>query len=351
MKIIIFVLLVLFSFSFISSKEFKNDIQKFLQTKMPDVSVVGSLYSEFSKDADKILNIKDIEVAFQGYIYPQLYSNVVFAFHNEEFNLEEAYLSFSGLYGFDFSFGRKFLSVGKVNKIHSHHLSYLEKPKFIKMFFAPDGLLGDGIEVGYLFPLEFFTKINLGVYDLSEKPHLHNHLSNEDSDFYLTGRSFFSKIWFSFPIRLTELELGLNYILSNGPYYLSHKDEISIYGLDLTLRYLISTYKKIKFQTEIFSVVRQHHHGLDDTDHQVNKLGGYFFVEYKISSLWKIGLKYDFVEQILNGNYRCIDFIITRNLTEESYLRSQYRYEISYNNHIGFLQVVFGLGPHSHMLE
>lgn len=349
------ILFINFLFCFIYSQTPLSGMRG-IPLNLPDISIVGNFYSEISEESKNILNIQELELVFQGYIYPKLYSNIIFSYHKDEFEVEEAYLNFADIFsGLFLEVGKKFLDFGKINKIHPHHRTYFDQPEIISSYFGEHGLSVLGYRINYLLPLNFFAQIGLGLYDIPQQHHHNTDEEHHNHEFSLNDKGYFSKLWLSFPITsLSELEVGLNYIFSKGPHFEEHKDDINLYGLDLSYKYIISTYKTIKIQSEIFTLARSIPLG------DYSRLGGYLYFGYGLSKYWSFGVRYDLVElpQVEDENNleekitkSSLSFIVTRNLTETTYLRTQYKYNIEDDEHIGYLQMVFGFGPHSHMLE
>ncbi len=329
--------------------------------KLPDISIISNFYSEISKESKNLLNIKEIELVFQGYLYPQIRSDIIWSLHRHEnifeVELDEGYVSFQTIVGgLGLDFGRKYIDFGKINKIHPHHRGYFDQPEFMKKFFGEHNLVGDGFWLNYNLPFNFFSRITFGIWDIP-KFHQHNH-DNEDEhnneNFSLSDRGYNSKLWLSFPLsKISELELGLNHLVCKGPDFSYHKDDVNILSLDFTYKHIISAYKVFKVQTEIFHLIRDIPLGI------YNRLGGYLFLDYKISKYWALGIRTDYVEEpkVVDEQelekkevFSSLSFVITRNITESTYFRTQYKNEQD-NNHRLYLQFVFGFGPHSHMLE
>lgn len=353
---LVFVMSLLIILFHINSKANSTELpgMRSIPLNLPDISVVGNFYSEISKENKNILNISEVEIAFQGYVYPNLYSNVIFSHHRDEFELEEAYLSFSNVFkGLSLEAGKRLLEFGKINKIHPHHRPYFDQPEVITSYLGEHGLSGVGYKIGYILPLNFFCQLMLAAYDIPQ--HLHSHFSEENHEhsFSPKDKGYFSKIWLSFPLSgVSELETGLNYLASKGPHFNEHKDEIELLGLDITYKYEFSTYRKLKLQTEIIQLSRNIPLGA------YYRLGGYFYSSFTLSKYYSIGLRFDYLEKPEIHSEENFDekesissysFIITRNLTETSFLRLQYKHKE--NDPTLYLQFVFGFGPHSHMIE
>ncbi|MFN3551207.1 MAG: hypothetical protein ACK4WJ_05325, partial [Endomicrobiia bacterium] len=67
-------------------------------SNLPDISVIGNFYSEVSKESKNVLNVEEIELSFQGYLYPTIWSSLILSLHkhNNDYALdfEEGYVSF-----------------------------------------------------------------------------------------------------------------------------------------------------------------------------------------------------------------------------------------------------------------
>lgn len=315
---------------------------------LPDISVIGDILGQTTTyddvDRNKVF-VREIEFALQGYLYPEIRADVFFAFDREKggkinTELEEAYVSFLKLFGdFNGKAGRMLVDFGKVNKLHPEQWQYVIKPKALENFMAEHGLIGNGGSLGYLLPLPFFAQFDLGAYRIS---------SEESEEFALGDFGYSARLWTSFSLsEISEFEIGTSGLYGRGFRYLEHQDDVKLYGIDLTYKVISSTYERLIFQNEILHIVRQ------IPTEEIKRFGFYNFLGYRFNKYMETGLRYDFSENVLpdKAQTKSITGIITTNLTETTKLRFQYGYNIEPKTHELFLQLLFGIGPHSHVLQ
>ncbi|MDD5259040.1 MAG: hypothetical protein PHD29_03690 [bacterium] len=355
----------------------------------PDISIVGDIVGKTTNnalDSEKdTINLRGTELALQGYIYPQIKANVIIAFHKHEGSIEadveEAYANFTRVAkALSVKAGKMLVSFGKVNNIHPHHLPFVEQPLAIQNFFGEHGLSLEGASFGYLLPLPFFAQIEAGW---GHAPQGHSHAStdaetadvndvngdiitvakyeeHEHTDFSLADKAGTGRLWLSFPLsEKSELETGFSGVIAKGAHFEEHQDDVRMYGLDLTFKLWPSTFNRFILQNEIFYLTRKVPIG------DIKRLGLYSYFGYKIDQYWSIGLLYDYAEDAwphadetgnssveISSTAKAGSCVLTRNLTETTYLRGQYKYNFEpEENYEAWLQLCFGLGPHSHPLE
>lgn len=336
-------------------------------SNIPDISITGDFYGKRSNnesDPEKNkLVIRSIEAALQGYVYPEIRADIFLAMHKHKDHLEpelcEAKLSFLRVFNnIGIDVGKIHINFGKINPVHQHHRPYVDQPQVITNFFGEHGLVGEGISFSYLFPLPFFARLDIGLWQIPE----HHHEENiETEEFGLANEVYNSKLWLSFPTgKQSELEIGINAVTGMGLHYTHHKDKVKVVGLDLTYKLWPSAYTRFVFQSEFLYLIREIPLG------EIKRFGFYSYLGYKFNKYWSAGVRYDSSEDVfphldllgtpnvsISNKTASVSLIITKNLTETTHLRFQYKYyfEGQENIHEGFLQTVFGIGPHSHMLE
>lgn len=365
MRFIIFICISLFlfaNFAFCQQEQPTSPSQmKISATNLPDISFVGDITGKLSDDRNdeeknKIL-FREVELSLQGYIYPKMRADVFLAMHRHNDKMEaelcEGYVSFLDL-GNNFSLkaGKIHVDFGKINKIHSHHRPYADQPQVITNFLGKYGLVGEGAVLSYLLPTKKFAQVDLGTWYI--ETHHHNEEENHNEEFSLADKIHTAKLWTSHPLsEISELEIGLNFAKGKGAHFKEHKDNVQIYGIDLTYKKWPSTYKRILLQNEIFFLRR------DIPDGKIKRSGFYSFANYKMDKYYNFGIRYDNTEDAFPHDddvnvaekSENISFIATRNLTETTKLRLQYKYDIKNKNNSLYLQLQFGIGPHSHPLQ
>ncbi len=328
-----------------------------LATKLPDISLMGNFQaSSVQNDSDKTgFAMKEIELAIQGYLYPTIRSDVFIGIHREdgqtEVHLEEAFLTFSGVSeGLGFKVGKKLLSIGKQNTLHPEQWAWVEKPLVISDFLGEEGLSAEGVSLEYLLPLPFFLQAELGFWQQTAAAHAHDEEEEETEHeaFAWTNWLSHARLWSSVaPVDNMELEMGISYLMGNGPEYLESRDDVSLWGGDLTLRYWMADGAKLVLQGEVLGLRREL------ADETLSRWGGYSYAGYRPSREWEFGVRGDYSESAeeTGNTQKAISAIGTYQLTETSKFRLQYTNDLEGDNHGVFAQILFGVGPHSHVLQ
>jgi len=315
---------------------------------LPDVSLVGDILGKVSGDSDdpysnKVL-IREIEFALQGYLYPEMRADAFLAFHRhgDHFEAEicEGYASFLNLLGeFSLIVGKKHVDFGKVNKLHQHHVPYADRPAVLDNFFGEDGLVGEGVSIDYLLPLPFFVQLGLGAWQAG---------SEEGGHFALTDEIYNARLWASFATGdNSELEIGGSGVMGKGPLAAQKKDDVNVVGLDITFKFWPTAYRRLFLQAEVLHLMR------DLPADQIRRWGFYGFSGYRFTRYWDAGLRYDWAENALPEKELTQKFsaFVTNHLTETTKVRFQYGYRLDAQLHEAVIQLIFGIGPHSHPLE
>lgn len=324
---------------------------------LPDISVLGDFTAQTSTDENypdrNELTIRSIELALQGYLYPQIRSDIFLAMHRHESEFEaeicEASVSFMRLFidGLGLQAGKIHVDFGKLNKIHQHERPFVDQPLALTNFFGPHGLVGTGGVMNYLFPLPFFLRLEGGVFRVPVEAHDHAD-GEEPVEFGVAGNVYTARLWSGIGLGdKAELELGASGAMGNGSHYLEHKDEAIITGCDFTVRAWISAHQRLIFQNEFFYLNRQVPPGTLD------RFGAYSYCRFQFSKYWDTGLRYDwtenaFPEKIISS---LISVIGAYRFTETTRLRVQYGFYPDASLHSAALQLVFGIGPHTHPLQ
>jgi len=321
---------------------------------LPDVSALGNIVGYTSDDkSDKGKNdllLNEVETAFQGYVYPDVRADIILAIHkhDEEYESEicEVKINFQNLgYGFSGEAGKIHIDFGKVNKLHTHHLPFTDRPLVLNKFLGEDELAGQGATLKYLIPIfPFYSQIQAGFWKI-EKP--------EEGQFFPTDKSYSARWNSSFDLgNKKELEVGFSGLTGRGPGYVSEtksKDSVDLVGADITFKWFPSSYEKWTFQNEWIHLRREIPQG------KLNRDGFYSFINYRANKYWDYGLRFDYSENAFPkiSYERAVSAIITKHLTETTYWRftAKHRNIDGKNITEGWFQLSFGIGPHSHELE
>jgi hypothetical protein len=342
---------------------------------LPDVSALGNIVGYTSDDkSDKEKNdllLNEVETAFQGYVYPDVRADIILAIHkhDEEYESEicEAKINFQNLgYGFSAEAGKIHIDFGKINKFHTHHLPFTDKPLVLEKFLGEHELAGQGATLKYLIPIfPFYSQIQAGFWKINAHHHDHTEtkvvdingstvtieaLIHDDTAFSPADKVYNFRWNSSFDLgNKKELEIGFSGLKGRGAHYQEHKDNAEIFGADITFKWFPSSYEKWTFQNEWIHLKREVPVG------KLNRDGFYSFINYRANKYWDYGLRFDYSENSDSAiSYeRAILAIITRHLTETTYWRitAKHRNIDGKNVTEGWFQLSFGIGPHSHELE
>jgi hypothetical protein len=344
-----------------------NTIVNTSALELPDISVVGNIVGAYGSN-DSLKNNKKVVVegvglSLQGYLYPTIRTDIIMALHKHgtsyQADLEEAYVSFLELYlpgagihipDLSIKLGKKLLDIGKINVQHSHHWNYAARPAVLNSFFGDHGLNGEGMSFSYLLPTSFFCQLDVGLWYI-DSAHTHDDEATHSENTSVLGMAhynYLNRLWSSFELSSDqELEIGLNSITGYGTHYQEHTDKVTVTGLDLTYRQILSSYQRLLFQNEVYSLKREVPVGI------LNRLGFYSFLNYRMNRYWDYGLLYDYVEtpflDMQTQSY--LSAIVTHSLTKMTKARLQYKKSLRESDYAIYLQLTFGIGPHSHPLE
>ena len=344
---------------------------------LPDISLVGVIdghtSSGKSDETRNTLEFREVETAFQGYIYPEMKADVFLALHKHggEYASEicEAKVSFLRLAeGLSAEVGKVNTEFGKLNKAHSHTRAMADQPAALTNFLGDHALNPQGGVLKYLLPLPFYAQAQVGAWQGSPHEH-HVEADNmadvldidqstvtvvlapeETEDFSPAGKIYTGRLNMSFPLSAgAELELGTSFLKGKGSHWEHHQDNIKLSGADFTLKFWPTAYKRLTLQGEYLRLVREVPAG------KLKRDGLYLFANYRAGKYWDFGARLDYAENAFPGLTRERDYslIATRRLTETTTLRAQYKH-INLDGEKtdeGWFQLSFGLGPHSHELE
>jgi hypothetical protein len=332
----------------------------------PDISAIADVQTLFTSDKEddnrnRVL-VKEVELAFQGYLYPGIRADIIPSFEMEyegdhvdvNTDLEEAYLTASQIpylsehVPLELQAGRKFMSFGRLNPVHPHHWPFADTPLAFQNFFGGHNWSDDGIQgsVTVSNPWDLYIKPTFGIWNGKEleadQPEETGHVHGEPVNF--DGHVFLSRNVLGMPFgRDADSLFGYSIAWDEGTNTVLH-------GGDMTFTYRWpETYHRIRWQNEIYAA-NVHHP--DDYTHY----GGYSLLVFTLDKYWETGVRYD-CSQILNpdvdGHEWAMSGFVSYYLTHGVYLRGQYRYRDTLDDggeHSGYIQLVFGLGPHAHRL-
>ncbi|GAB4347588.1 MAG: hypothetical protein Kow0099_29720 [Candidatus Abyssubacteria bacterium] len=347
------------------------------QSFNPDISVIGDVLAQYTSHEnegdrpDDQFSFRELEINFSGVLDPFARADAVVTVHEEfheheeeehehvhegprgeghehnfAIHIEEAYLTALALpHGVQARAGRMRERFGKINTTHLHALPWVDYPLFIKNYFGDEGLMADGAELSWLAPTRHYLELVYAVFNNDNNPSFGG---EEFDDFVHLARA---KSLFELSHAAT-LELGGS--LATGPNDSGHGGSRTwLEGIDLTVKWLPpreALYRGLTWQTELlFSQKDTEDRGEQDT------WGMYSSLEYKFARRWKAAIRYDYSEfpDFENFHEDAYSAYLTFAQSEFVFWRFGYMFvdrnfadPVEEDEHLVWLQLNFGLGPH-----
>ena len=341
-------------------------------TALPDISVIGNFVGIHS-DEKKQFDVKEIEFSFQHYLYPTVKADIFTALHKEDgqrvFELEEGYVTFTDLLGvllpsylgksgLGSIVGKKLLNVGKINQLHPEQWSFADRSVAVSQFLGgSEGISGEGGQLMYLLPVPFFSQLEIGYWFAGAHAHGHEaegEEEGEEDDSHAEHNVGYEnklvnlRLWNSLPLnQKSELQFGLNYLLGNV-HSSDINDQQELMGVDLTLMHSLPAGQSLTLSSEIY----QAKYGEEEGEAREKQMGYVLSGLYRLNTFYEVGLRYSALgKHGDDGEDKSqLSFMAMRQLTETSKFRLQYNTGEHTDNMI-LAQFVFGMGPHSHVLQ
>jgi len=294
------------------------------------------------------------------------YFDLFTAFHmgEDHFGIEEVYVTTRKLpHGFGTKIGKFLSSFGRMNSQHAHIWNFREIPLVYRVFFGEEGLNEKGIQINWVAPTDFYLsfgcEILQGENNVSfgiQEEHHHNGTNEEEESGSVKIPGLIT-VFGKTSTDIGELVIlgGISY--AEGETRLNHKSEDSeqilsgrskIFGVDITLKYLLDSYKYISLQTEFMNRKFNgllHHENMEkynNHDNSFSKSQSGFYSEfvYRFARLWRTALRFDMLSRnrvFSDGknlgfpeDMKRYSFMIDYSPTEFSRIRLQY----NYNKHL-----------------
>lgn len=307
------IILLLFFIVFINQTRSQSNVN-------PDISLIGTFntfinFTNGSPEKGK-LNFENpsMELFVDGYLNPYARATADIAYEEGEFNVEELYGQILRGLPLDIQLkaGKYLIGFGKINTIHPHAWSFLERPLFHQIYFGEEGFNDVGFNLSFVLPTEtFYSALELGIYkgdaiarttaDDPENPDSFTELRGKSPIFVGRLNSFFQLGDFS------DIEIGLSG--SYGIYsfdYLTSEDRNSLYytyaGLDFKYKYRPGSYTSLIIQGEALLNNRDAVRSADGEtffNDKINSFGAFIYFDYQFAKQFSVGAKYDFTYGIV----------------------------------------------------
>ncbi len=300
----------------------------------PDISLIGDFIGTAGRNnvsPSPSLQMHETEVGMQAIIDPYARADAFLSFGETGVNVEEAYITFTSLpAGLLLKVGKMRADFGKVNPIHNHALSFIDRPLVTNnLVGGEDGIDDAGLSLSRFLPApkNWFLEGTAQVFrgdsddlftayrrqDLSVVGHLRAYRDLSES---------------------TNLDLGLSYSRGNsaGLQTASNPSAFftNLYAADTTLRWRPlrrAIYHSFLFRNEFFWSARDQL-SLANAFQTQHAFGFYSSAEYRANRRWTIGGRFDRSGRATNASLTDTGFsgILTYWPSEFSQIRGQYRY-------------------------
>ncbi len=355
---------------------------------LPDISLIGSFVSHLSNDrADPDRNrifLRELELGLQSYVYPGIKADAFIVMpleheeepggghsHGHQASVEEAYLTLLQLGKLPLSLrvGKSKVPFGRVNQLHPHSWAYIVQPTALANLVSDESLAGQGAYLSWLIPTrsKLFLQLDAGLWNSATSGEI---APGEPVGSGAAFRDRFgtARLWSALPLgKPGELELGLSHAWGRGQSYVLpgaagspagaedaggslDSPRIQLFGTDVTFRRYGTNNRRFLLRGEY--LVHRHRSPLS----RGTADGWYLLADQRFNKYSSVGLLYDRAEYPFAPGLRThsLSGIVTRQLTEQTYLRAQLKYGDRPDRR-GFtelwLQWVWGMGPHTHNLE
>ena len=342
----------------------------------PDIGVIGTVQAKLTEDStdgegNDTIALKEIELNLAQYVDPFSRLDAVLSFNDaleaQNTEIEEAYYTRWGLpFGFSGQIWEFRSKAGKQNLLHLDQLETTDYPLVIQNFFGEEGLASSGVRLQnwlpnpWDLPIEITGEILRGnngasFSQISRRPIFNTHV-----------KTFFE------PDAGSTLEIGGTAMFGDenprrdvdgaaaaGPARGQDRYGVHLLGLDLTWIRDLSEERKLKFQNELLIQDRGGDSSLQ-TNVNHNPWGFYSLLDYRFSSRFSAGVRFDYLEPLAtadeHGRTTAISPYFTFWQSEFAWFRLQYSHSDPASagaepDDAIFFQANFLIGAHNHPVQ
>jgi hypothetical protein len=317
----------------------------------PDISLIGDFIGTVGRNKvapSRSLELHESELGIQAIVDPYARADVFISFGEEGVEVEEGYLTFTSLpAGLLLKVGKMRAEFGKVNTIHNHALSSIDRPLVTNnLVGGEDGIDDAGFSLSRFFegPKNWFFQGTAQVFrgDSSDVFAAHRRQDVSVVGHLRTYKDLTES---------TNLDLGASY--ARGHNELGSRFITNLYGADATLRWKPlsrAIYHSILFRNEFVWSARDQL-SPSNTFQTQHAFGLYSSLDYRANRRWTVGGRFDRSGNATDARLTDKGFstILTYWPSEFSQIRSQYRftrYGQGVNANELLFQVLFVMGAH-----
>jgi hypothetical protein len=317
----------------------------------PDISMIGDFIASAGHNPinpTPSFQMHESELGVQAIIDPYARGDFFLSFGEQGVNLEEGYITFTALPGgFVAKTGKFRGAFGKVNTMHNHVLSWVDRPLVTNNLVAgEDGIDDAGVSVQRILPAPkgIFMELTGQVFrgDSGDEQHPLYQTSGDNNNVSMVAHlRTYKDITES-----TNIDIGGSYSRGHnntGPSFLTN-----LYGIDATVRWKPlrrSIYHSFVGRGEFIWSQRQ------QLPTEQRAFGFYTSADYQLGRRWFVGGRYDRSGEAEDAALidKGFSAVLTYWPSEFSQIRGQYEFT-HYPTRIDtsqlFVQVQFSLGAH-----
>ena len=312
----------------------------------PDISVIGDFIGALGHNPfaqEPAFQMHESEVGFQAIIDPYARGDFFISFGEEGVNLEEGYITLTALPGGIVARAGKMRGAfGKVNTLHNHVLSWIDRPLVANnLTGGEDGINDAGLSFTRSFsgPKQVFLEATGQVFR-GDSADVFKSSRRSDVSTVLHFRGYRDIT------ESTNIDIGGSY--SRGHNDLGTNFLTQLYGVDTTLRWKPlrrSIYHSFVGRGEFVWSLR------DQLPMKQRAFGFYTSGDYQLARRWFVGARYDRSDRARNASITDsgTSLVLTYWPSEFSQVRGQYRYT-NYGDglkaHEALMQFIYVLGAH-----
>lgn len=312
----------------------------------PDISVIGDFIGSAGHNPlfpTPAFQMHESELGLQAIIDPYARGDFFISFGEEGVNLEEGYITLTSLpAGFVVKGGKMRAAFGKVNTLHNHALSWVDRPLVTNSLVGgEDGINDAGLSVTRILPAPkgLFLEGTAQVFRGDSADVFKSSVKNDISVIgHLRGYRDLTES--------TNLDIGVSY--ARGHNDMGSRFLTSLYGVDATLRWKPlrrAIYHSFVGRSEfIWSDRRQ-------LPSRAKSFGFYASADYQLGRRWFVGGRFDRSDR--NRDASLTDnggsLVLTYWPSEFAQVRGQYRitnFAEGIKSNEFLMQLQFSLGAH-----
>ena len=335
------------------------------------------------------INLDYLELAFNIAVDPYFDFFAVTTVDFTGIDIEEAYIDSRQLpFGFQLRIGKFFSAFGRLNAMHQHVWDFYDTPLVYEGFIGMEGLKNPGARLSWTAPVDFLLQFNAevfqGVSDTSPTFNAVGYDLTAVNGTTLSAKAPIVPALYVGSVK-SSFDVGKSVFLVGASAMYGHSTQTRIEGLptdmafsapgtvlydvELTYKYLLSSYRSITWQSEYIGRVSSGDLALasDGLIHHESKNQGGFYSQliwrFDEPGQWRVGARFDLLTQnsvTIDGVDQQLENMLARytamlefSPTEFSRFRLQYAFDRSryFDNvrrdvHEVLLQVNIAVGPH-----